>query len=390
MTAVTSTAAATVAVRSFTSRTGAAEHVLSVSVNGQGSFAAQCRAIREGYRNACRDLGLAEDSALFRRLFVSDAQNQAADLAGCGLLDEDPGNPVAVSLVEQAPLDGSKISLLACHVSGGAPRRKRRLAQGGMVMEANGLRHLWQTGLCSAASAPQGADEQTRQVFSQLTDALDAENGTLLDHCVRTWLYVRDVDCLYPAMVQARTDLFTRHGLTADSHYIASTGIEGAGVNRFDGVLMDAYSIVGLRPEQMSFLNDNDAMCPTWAYRVTFERGTGIAYDDRTHCFISGTASIDHKGDVLYPGDVEAQLERALDNVAAILRPAGGELSHMMYVIVYLRDASDAPAIRGALAKRCPGIPAVVVKGSVCRPEWLVEVEGVATVPHGQAGLPGY
>ncbi len=390
MTAVMSTTAATVAVRSFTGQNGTDEHVLTVSVNGQGSFAAQCRAIAEGYRKACADLGLSEESALFRRLFVSDAQNQAAALAGSGLLDENPDHPVAVSLVEQAPLDGSKISLLACHVTGGSARRKRRLAQGGMVMEANGLRHLWTTGLTPSASAPQGAYEQTQEVFSQLTNALETENGTLRDHCVRTWLYVRDVDCLYPALVQARTDLFDRHGLTADSHYIASTGIEGAGPNRFDGVLMDAYSIVGMRPEQMSFLNDTDAMCPTWAYRVTFERGTRIAYADRAHCFISGTASIDHKGDVLHLGDVEAQLDRALDNVAAILRPAGGELNHMMYFIVYLRDGSDAPAIRRALGQRCPGIPAVIVKGSVCRPEWLVEVEGVAAVPHRQAGLPEY
>ena len=56
---------------------------------------------------------------------------------------------------------------------------------------------------------------------------------------------------------------------------------------------MDAYSLLGLQPEQVSYLNDFDRLCATKDYDVTFERGTRIAYADRTHHFISGTASID-------------------------------------------------------------------------------------------------
>ena len=56
---------------------------------------------------------------------------------------------------------------------------------------------------------------------------------------------------------------------------------------------MDAYSILDLASEQVSYLNDFDRLCPTTDYNVTFERVTRVAYADRSHHFISGTASID-------------------------------------------------------------------------------------------------
>ena len=118
---------------------------------------------------------------------------------------------------------------------------------------------------------------------------------------MRTWIYVKDVDVFYQEMVAARTALFEQHGLTRDTHYIASTGIEGACAHRYDMVLMDAYSILGLQPGQVSYLNDFDLLCATKDYNVTFERGTRIAYADRAHHFISGTASIDTAGKVVHP-----------------------------------------------------------------------------------------
>ena len=140
---------------------------------------------------------------------------------------------------------------------------------------------------------------------------------------MRTWIYVKDVDFFYQDLVTARTALFEQHGLTRDTHYIASTGIEGACSHRYDTVLMDAYSILGLKPEQVSYLNDFDRLCATKDYDVTFERGTRIAYSDRAHHFISGTASIDATGVVVHPGDVRRQLERTVLNVDSLLRSGG-------------------------------------------------------------------
>jgi enamine deaminase RidA (YjgF/YER057c/UK114 family) len=184
--------------------------------------------------------------------------------------------------------------------------------------------------------------------------------------------------------------LFARHGLTRDTHYIASTAIEGAGGGRYEVVTMDAYSVLGLAPAQISYLNDFDRLCPTHDYDVTFERGTRVGYADRAHHFISGTASIDKLGNVVHPGDVLRQLHRTLENVEGLLRSGGAGLADLMHLTVYLRDASDFERVRDCLHERCAGLPTLVVQAPVCRPDWLVEVEGIAVAADDQPGLPGF
>ncbi|MBP3394116.1 MAG: hypothetical protein J6M38_06340 [Lentisphaeria bacterium] len=53
-----------------------------------------------------------------------------------------------------------------------------------------------------------------------------------------------------------------------------------------------------------------EILFPTALYRGTFERGTRLVPGDRSLCFISGTASIDSKGQVVHPFDVTKQTER--------------------------------------------------------------------------------
>ena len=191
-------------------------------------------------------------------------------------------------------------------------------------------------------------------------------------------------------MIESRTALFERQGLTRDTHYIASTGIEGACGHQYDLVAMDAYSVLGLAPEQISYLNDFDHLCATKDYNVTFERGTRIAYADRSHLLISGTASIDRAGTVVHPGDVLRQLERALGNVEALLRSGSASLTDMMHLTTYLRDPSDFPPVAAYLAERFPDLPVLIVQGAVCRPQWLVEVEAVAIATNHRPDLPSF
>ncbi len=207
---------------------------------------------------------------------------------------------------------------------------------------------------------------------------------------MRTWIYLKDVDVFYQGMVDSRRELFARNGMNGNSHYIASTGIEGACAHRHDLVAMDAYSVVGVKPQQVSYLNDFERLNLTEEYNVTFERGTRIAYADRSHYFISGTASIDRNGDVVHKGNVIRQLDRALDNVDALLMDGDANLNDMKYLIVYLRDPTDYSRVKQYLDFHLPELPAFVVEGAVCRPEWLVEVEGVAVAPNEDPALPAF
>jgi enamine deaminase RidA (YjgF/YER057c/UK114 family) len=371
--------------RSFHNSPGCAEHFITIQAPESLDFKDQLGFVQERYRQMQQRLGLDPETAVFRRIFLSDVLNQASHIRDSDLLDD----RVAVSIVQQPPLQGSKIALLAYHVEGREPLVKDRLSPKHLLVQRGGQRHLWSTRLCTCDSDTTNSPEkQTSEIFDYLIRTLEEHGANLRDHCVRTWLYMKDVDVFYRGMVDSRRDLFTKHGLTGDTHYIASTGIEGACAHRFDLVSMDAYSNLDLVPAQMSFLNDFDNLCATKDYNVTFERGTRIAYADRAHAYISGTASIDKVGDIVHLGDVLLQLERAMVNVEALLRSGAATLADMMYLIVYLRDPADFLGVDGYFRNHYPGLPVVIVQGAVCRPAWLIEVEGVAITGNDDPALP--
>lgn len=377
--------------KSFRGATGNGEHFIAVQGRAGLDLGGEIDLVERRYAEAQRALGLEPASAVFRRIFVSDILNQFARVRDSGLVRQTDDDPVAVSVVQQPPLPGAKVALLAYHIDGDARIAKRRLKPKHLLVERNGLGHLWSTRLCAGADAAAGsAASQTRGVFDELIAMLAGHGGSLREHCVRTWLYLKDIDVFYQGMVEGRRELFARHGLARNTHYIASTGIEGACAHRHDLVAMDAYSILGLKPAQISYLNAFDRLCPTADYGVTFERGTRIAYADRAHHFISGTASIDHAGRVLHPGDVLRQLERALGNVDALLGSGSASLDDLMHLTVYLRDPTDFSRVRACLSERFADTPLLIVQAAVCRPEWLVEIEGIAVAADEAPDLPGF
>ncbi len=375
----------------FAGANGCTEHSITIEASPELSLPRQIDSIEQRYAEALQSLSLPPDSAIFRRIYLSDAANQATLLRTSPLFAEPMDSPVAVAMVQQPPLPDAKLALFAYHLESPDPISKKQLSPEHLLVEKNGLGHLWSTRMCAGrADAPTSTAEQTTELFDRLVTTLSDNRASLADNCVRTWLYVKDVDYFYQEMVAARTTLFARHGLDRDTHYIASTGIEGSCSHRYDTVLMDAYSILGLRREQISYLNDFERLCATKDYNVTFERGTRIGYADRAHHFISGTASIDTAGAVVHPGDVVGQLAHTLDNIDALLRSGGGSIDDMTHFLVYLRDPSDFAAIDARLRERFAHIPRLVLRGAVCRPEWLIEIEGIAITAQHQPQLPNF
>lgn len=376
-----------ISYRSFGDRAGGTEHFIAIRAPAHLDFAAQLKFVGASYEAVQKRLGLSREDSVFRRIFLSDVLNQAALVRDSDLVDDG----TAVSVVQQAPLPSSKIELLAYHIGSEKPLIKRRLSAKHLLIEKNEQEHLWSTRLCSCdGETAISPEKQTREIFDDLIGTLEKQGATLRHNCVRTWIYLKDVDVFYKGMVDERRGLFTEQGLTGDTHYIASTGIEGACSHRFDLVAMDAYSNLSLVPGQMSYLNDYERLCATLNYNVTFERGTRIAYADRAHHYISGTASIDKYGEVVHPGNVMLQLIHAIDNVEALLRSGGATLSDLMYLLVYLRDPSDFGQIDHYLRERFGTLPIVIVQGAVCRPAWLVEAEGVAITRNQDPLLPQF
>ncbi len=375
--------------REFAGHDGARECFLIVEPDPALNFEEQLQSVEMQYAGAIAAANLSPDSAVFRRIFLSDVINQQPSVQNTAIGRVD--GTTAVSIVGQPPTGGAKIAMLAYHLASDSPLTKRRLSSHDLLVEHHGFRHLWSTQLCAQARDHfVDPAEQTSRIFGELVQSLERADATLRDHCVRTWLYLKDVDVFYQGMVDERRSLFEAQGLTADSHYIASTGIEGACGDRFDVVSMDAYSALDTSPRQIEYLKSLTQLSSTNKYGVTFERGTKVAYADRAHLYISGTAAIDADGRVVHPGDVIKQLERALVNVDALLLAGNSCSKDLMYLLVYLRDVSDHGRVDSYLARRFPNLPVVILHAAVCRPEWLIEVEGEAIAPHHDIALPQF
>jgi len=379
-----------VEVARFRGEGGVEETHLMLALRDPGDFAAERDGLTAAYHDALARLGLPPASAVFRRLFLSDAANQLAPLAASTLLrpPADEG-PVALSIVEQPPLPAQRIALWAYHVHDPAGLRKRAVPEGVLVDRAE-CQHLWLAGLVDAAPGDERAPGlETAAILERFARQLSELGANLADHALRTWFYVQNVDLNYRAMVQARKEVFARHGLTAAAHYLASTGIEGRGADARHLVRLDAHGVSGLRPGQVRFLTAPAHLGPTNLYGVTFERGTEVSWADRRHAIISGTASIEPGGRSLHVGDAVAQAARACDNLEALLADAAMVAGDIAQAIVYLRDGADHARIAAYVRGRYPGVPCLFVRAPVCRPEWLVEVECLA-IRANAAALPAF
>ena len=140
--------------------------------------------------------------------------------------------------------------------------------------------------------------------------------------------------------------------------------------------MLDTYSIKGLNVEQTQYLCALSNLNRTSEYGVRFERGVAIKYGDRTHAFISGTASIDNMGNILYPNDIKKQTQRMWENVEALLVEVDMHLDEdVAMMTVYLRDMADYNIVKVLFEKRFPNRPKAIVLAPVCRPGWLIEME---------------
>ena len=316
-------------------------------------------------------------SIVFERYLLSDIANQVK-------ATEKYANAVtAVSHIKQEPLDGSKVALLTYFTIGTSVKREGNTT----IVESNGYTHLWTTDMMTEEG---DSYLQTHKLLFEYEDILKQYDANLAGNCIRTWFFVRDVDSNYAGLVKGRKEHFDHIGLTPQTHYISSTGIDGSPAKGQAKVQFEAVAVKGLKDEQIKYLQALSHLNPTYEYGVTFERGTKVTYGDRAHVWISGTASIDNKGQILHEGNVTKQALRMWENVEMLLKEGDATFDDVAYMIVYLRDVADYTTVKSLYNKRFPNKPKVFVHAPVCRPGWLIEMECVAIVPAGDSRFPNF
>lgn len=299
-------------------------------------------------------------SVVMARIFLSDPINQFFSL----LVDTDLYRLLSpnVSVVGQTPLDCSKVSVL-------------------IYTSKNASRYVFNSfRLTLGESECCDAYQQSIILFDKYLTSIEGSGMTLEGNCIRTWIYVRDIDINYSGVVNARNDIFKKHNMTADTHFIASTGIGGEFARPSSLISIDFLSVKDIKEDNIQYLKAVDFLNYTHEYGVAFERGTRLKFENTDICYISGTASIDNDGNILYCGNVLKQAERLLLNIQALLKAGESDISKTGFFIVYLRDISDYKIIKEMMNAHFPKVPTVIVEGRVCRPGWLVEMECMASI----------
>jgi len=87
-------------------------------------------------------------------------------------------------------------------------------------------------------------------------------------------------------------------------------------------------------------------------------------------------------------GDVEAQAERAMANIAMLLEESGAQLEDIVKVVVDLTDIRYREPVYRVMGRWLKGVFPVstgLVVTALARPEWVVEIDATAVIPEERA-----
>jgi enamine deaminase RidA (YjgF/YER057c/UK114 family) len=381
---------------SFSTPVGATEYFIAITTTENKPLEQSLSELTERYDYALKENNLDESTQQFTRIYLSDITNEIERVRKSEIVSRLKKS--ALSFLEQSPLAGGP-AILSYHVkSDGNSFAKKTLigdpesSQRFSWSQGRNYSMLWSSinaeineeldlntptqDIVKGYQKPD-SEKQTNSIFASMTKMLQKYDMDIRNNLHRTWIFVRDIDNNYGGMVKARRELFDKVGLTKDTRYIASTGIEGKSADHRSLVSIDALAIKNIQEEQIVRVEALENLSSTISYGVTFERGTRIRFGDRSHIHISGTASIDNKGNVLHVSDIRNQAHRTLDNIEALLAGQGATIHDMNYLIIYLRNPKHFYLIQDVLAQRIPeSVLLMPVFAPVCRPGWLIEIEG--------------
>jgi enamine deaminase RidA (YjgF/YER057c/UK114 family) len=305
------------------------------------------------------------------------------------------------NFVLQPPCGGAALALEAWAIAGKAVQVDR-FDPHTLAVSYGGIRLVYCAGIRPSSSVT-GAYAQTFGAIENMRAALLLA-GSGVEHIVRTWFYLGGITGSeagtqrYRELNRARTDFYRgiRFGgslpgpNTPQGVYPASTGIGMAGA----GLLAGCMALQSSRRDARLLPLENPKQTPAYAYdprhspqSPKFARAMALLLGHYTTTWVSGTASIVHS-ESRHPEDIEKQTEQTIDNIERLIAPenfaihgvqgAGAGLRDLAKIRVYLKRPDDFSKCKAVCDRRFGPVPAIYAVADICRPELLVEIEGVA------------
>ncbi|MEJ2115185.1 MAG: hypothetical protein P8X88_03865 [Gammaproteobacteria bacterium] len=225
----------------------------------------------------------------------------------------------------------------------------------------------------------------THKAYCELYECLQ---NTSCKHLLRTWNFfpkITDRDSQHAQ--QNRYEVFCHSRLQAmhdsgiKTHVYPAATVIGSHDNSLQIYFLasDTPGTAVENPRQTSAFHypvENNHTQPL------FSRGLLKTWGQRTHFYVSGTASIvGHE--TLHIDDVCAQLNESINNVETLVAHANDKhhtqlnaQDDLLYMKVYLRHRKDCEQINQVLAARLSSnTPRALILGDMCRENLLVEIE---------------
>ncbi|MSP10773.1 MAG: RidA family protein [Pelagibacteraceae bacterium] len=82
--------------------------------------------------------------------------------------------------------------------------------------------------------------------------------------------------------------------------------------------------------------------------------------------------------------DPAEQTHKVMQNIKQLIEEAGGSMSHLVKIVVYITDIKNREAIYrviGQYVKDVYPVSTGLVVERLARPEWLVEIDATAVIP---------
>lgn len=123
-------------------------------------------------------------------------------------------------------------------------------------------------------------------------------------------------------------------------------------------------------------------LCEAPEYGSSFSRGLEIPLGEYNLIMLSGTASVDEKGETFYPGDLTKQIHRTFGNLTDLLEKGGVTWHDVVFTRIYLKDIArdynifnkHRTAFYDAMTLN-PYPASVCVQARLCRVDLLIEIE---------------
>ena len=82
--------------------------------------------------------------------------------------------------------------------------------------------------------------------------------------------------------------------------------------------------------------------------------------------------------------DPAEQTHKVMKNISQLIQEAGGEMKHLVKLVVYITDISHREVVYRTIGIYTKGVHPVstgLVVQALARPEWLVEIDATAVIP---------